>query len=89
MAEASNAEPGAVVTTDVITTDSLRDALRASLRGKDLWTISILQSRQEVAQAVGLAPDGVNNRRDEFQELLAEVVQELTMAFDTPFGHEA
>ena len=56
MAEVGSAEPGAVAIAAVVTADALRDALRAALQGKDLWTISIRQCRQRVAQAVGPAP---------------------------------
>ena len=80
MAEVGSAEPGAVAIAAVVTADALRDALRAALQGKDLWTISIRQCREQVAQAVGLAPDGLADREDEFKELLTVVVQELTAA---------
>ena len=59
------------------TPDAIRNALQTHLRDKNLHVISLGEVRKEVASKLGLAPDGLDQRQQEFKEIATEVVKEL------------
>jgi adenylylsulfate kinase-like enzyme len=73
-AAAANAYP----TARAVPNDVLCAALRAAMEGKDLEVLSTSQIRQEVAQKLGFAVDGLDSRKKEIKKILKALVQEIT-----------
>jgi len=60
------AAQGAQLMVQAATPDAIRDVLQTHLRGKSLHVISLWEVRKEVASKLGLAPDGLDQRQQEF-----------------------
>ena len=66
--------------------EALRQALREAIVGKDLSSVSIGELRQQAAQRLGLAPNGLESRKEEVTKLTTSIVQQLQLEQGRPGG---